>query len=204
MARWLALPTLLALAPAAAAQPRSSPGPEKVPRIIASIGPAAGRCYHAGGFGRSTGGFAIGPRAGWFACDRSADDWSDSYAMPARTNGWFARSPSYWSRPAPAYYAPDPVCAPTCASPAPTRLVRTSPQVTLTLPAAGLAWLNGVEQPDFAKDHTLTIDDPAGAATFVIRARWWVNGQAFEYDRTLTLMPGEQQGLAVFRGTPVK
>jgi hypothetical protein len=78
--------------------------------------------------------------------------------------------------------------------------------VTVTLPAAGEVWLNGVKQPGTGPtfDLTVTTARPGESVPFALTARWQGGGQTYEYERTLALSAGDKQSLTVVRGTPVK
>jgi hypothetical protein len=81
-----------------------------------------------------------------------------------------------------------------------------TPGATITLPAAGELWLNGVKQPGTGPtfDLAVTTAQPGESATFAITARWQAGGQTYEYEKALTLSAGDKQSLTVVRGTPIK
>lgn len=78
--------------------------------------------------------------------------------------------------------------------------------VTLTLPAEGEVWMNGLKQLGIGRtfDLTVTTARPGESVPFAITARWTINGQTYDYKRSLTLLAGERQSLTVVRGTLVE
>ena len=79
-------------------------------------------------------------------------------------------------------------------------------RLTLEFPAAARVWLDGKEvEGDAARERTVSspVLKPGARYTFLIRARWAVNGQEYEYTREVTLGSGDQSRLLVVAGTAV-
>ena len=100
-------------------------------------------------------------------------------------------------------YAPQPI-----APVAPPRIVALSGEfpavLTLEFPAPATVWLDGREvpgKPDAVRMLTSPILKPGEQFTFLIRARWEVNGKRYEYSRETALGPGDRSKLLVLSGT---
>jgi uncharacterized protein (TIGR03000 family) len=117
--------------------------------------------------------------------------------------------PPYDPSPYAAYPYPDPVYVPVYVPPPdpPVRLSGEFPaQLTLAFPAPAEVWLNGEKvEGDPATERVLTspVLKPGDKFTFRVRARWKVDGQAYEFNREVPVGPGDRSRVAVFSGTAV-
>jgi uncharacterized protein (TIGR03000 family) len=77
--------------------------------------------------------------------------------------------------------------------------------LTFVFPAAADVRVNGVAVPGEGKVRTMQSPPlrTGLAHTFDVKARWTIDGQAYEWERTVTLGPGERSRITVARGFPV-
>ena len=75
-------------------------------------------------------------------------------------------------------------------------------ELTIEFPADAEITVNGEAAPGSAPARTLTSPPlKAGMAqTFAVKARWTKDGQRYEWERTVTLGPGERSRITVARG----
>ena len=105
-----------------------------------------------------------------------------------------------------------PVPVPVAAPPAPiqnTVVLGDEYPATLTLefPAAATVWVGGEKQPgDPTTEHVLTsqVLKPGQTHTFDVKAQWKVEDKTYQYERKVTLKPGDRTRSLVMSGTAVK
>jgi uncharacterized protein (TIGR03000 family) len=79
--------------------------------------------------------------------------------------------------------------------------------LTLEFPAAATVWVGGEKQPgDPTTEHVLTsqVLKPGQTHTFDVKAQWKVDDKAYQYERKVTLKPGDRTRSLVMAGTAVK
>lgn len=124
--------------------------------------------------------------------------------------GWFP----WYGYAAPIYSFPVPVEVPVpvfvpVQPPEPPLPISGEAVATLVLqfPASAEVWLNGKKSDEPPGDlWTLTSPSlPTGAEyTFVVKARWSLNGKTYEYDRTVAVAAGNRSRATVLSGTEIK
>jgi uncharacterized protein (TIGR03000 family) len=79
-------------------------------------------------------------------------------------------------------------------------------ELTVEFPAEAEVTVNGAAVAGEGKVRTLTSPTLKFGLThtFDVKARWSLDGQAYEWERTVTLGPGERSRITVARGFPVK
>jgi len=88
----------------------------------------------------------------------------------------------------------------------PAIILEVPAELTIEFPAQATATLDGVVMP--GTEATRQWKSPPLKVgqhhTFTVTARWTVDGQKFEWDRVVTLGPGERGRITVARGFPIK
>lgn len=78
-------------------------------------------------------------------------------------------------------------------------------ELTVEFPAPAEVWLNGSPAPGEGAVRTLTSPPLAAGRSysFAVRAKWESGGRKYEWERTVTLGPGDRSRITVARGFPV-